>query len=244
MVNNELSGPVVLTQLARTIFKRYPNPYYTYRFVLHPETIGSIAYLSRYKQHLKDHVFLGINLSCVGDDRAYSVVQTPWENTFADKVFRAAFLGVPNPHFYGYQDRGSDERNYCWPGVDLPMVCFSRSKFHQYPEYHTSADDLTITSEKTLLQSHDLLANIIHILELGRFLTPTSMGEPFLSRLNLYPELSQPNRGSLTSNILNILSHSSLDHDLFDICISRRIPLPDAITAVETILSHNRCCTS
>ena len=92
MANNELSGPVVLNGLLSYIKSKYPNNKYTYRFILQPETIGSIAYLSKYLNHLKNNLICGFSLSCVGDDRAYSYVKTPFENTLADKAMSAALF--------------------------------------------------------------------------------------------------------------------------------------------------------
>ena len=77
MANNELSGPVVLNGLIKYIKKVYKKTNFSYRFVLLPETIGSIAYLSKYKNLLKKNVIMGYNLSCLGDDRAYSLIKGP-----------------------------------------------------------------------------------------------------------------------------------------------------------------------
>ena len=84
MANNELSGPTLLNAIMLYIKKNYPKSLFTYRFVLHPETIGSIAYLSKFKSELKKNVICGFNLTCVGDERAYSYVSSPYGNTLAD----------------------------------------------------------------------------------------------------------------------------------------------------------------
>ena len=81
MANNELSGPTLLNAIMLYIKKNYPKSLFTYRFVLHPETIGSIAYLSKFKSELKKNVICGFNLTCVGDERAYSYVSSPYGNT-------------------------------------------------------------------------------------------------------------------------------------------------------------------
>ena len=136
MANNELSGPVLLNALLLYIKKNYKRSNYTYRFVLLPETIGSIAYISKKIKLLKKRVISGYVLTCVGDERSYSIVHTPDENTIADFSLNAALNGFKNVHKYTFLDRGSDERQYCSPGVDLPVCSFSKSK--TYPEYHTS----------------------------------------------------------------------------------------------------------
>ena len=134
MANNELSGPVVTSQLLDYIKNNYPTPNFSYRFVFLPETIGSISYLSRYEDELLSNVISGFNVTCVGDDRSYSHVKSPYGNTLADKALEAGLSGLKNRKSYSFLERGSDERQYCSPGINLPLCTFCRSKFGEYTE--------------------------------------------------------------------------------------------------------------
>ena len=133
MANNELSGPVLLSHILDYI-KSIPNRRYTYRFVMLPETIGSISYLSSKRDLLKENVICGYNLTCVGDERAYSHVESRLGNNLADNALRSALIGFKSAFYYSFLERGSDERQYCSPGIDLPICTFCRSKFGRYPE--------------------------------------------------------------------------------------------------------------
>ena len=161
MANNELSGPVVLNGIMNFIKKNYKKNHYSYRFVLLPETIGSIAYLSKFYKQLKKNVICGYNLSCVGDERAYSYLSSKEGNNLADLSLQSALINLKNVKYYSFLKRGSDERQYCSPGIDLPICTFSKSKFGEYPEYHTSDDNLNIVSEKGLKESLEVFKNII-----------------------------------------------------------------------------------
>ena len=150
MANNELSGPVLTTFLVKWIMSKPRR--YTYRIIFIPETIGSIMYLSKNLDHLKRNVISGFNITCVGDDGPYSYLPTRNGSTYADKVALNT-LSFDHPDFveYTYLDRGSDERQYNSPGVDLPVCTIMRSKYGTYPEYHTSLDNLDFVSAEGLM---------------------------------------------------------------------------------------------
>lgn len=208
MANNELSGPVLAAELAAHIEKS--EPFYTYRFLFLPETIGSLAYLSSHLQHLKKSVLAGFVLTCVGDDREVSFLPSRKGGTVADKVALKALssLGIQYRP-YTWLDRGSDERQYCAPGIDLPVCSVMRSKYGTYPEYHTNLDTLGgVVTEKGLQGSFDIYAKIVELLESSRYPRATVLGEPQLGRRNLYPTLSIKGDYTIPRRITNVLSYS------------------------------------
>ncbi|MDO9182273.1 MAG: DUF4910 domain-containing protein, partial [Bacteriovorax sp.] len=138
MANNELSGPVVAAAITNWL-KSLANRRYTYRIVFIPETIGSLVYLEKHYKHLKGVVDAGFVLTCIGDDNAYSMLESRFGNTIADQVSKHVLKYQSSDfHTYSFLERGSDERQYCAPGIDLPVCNLMRTKYGKYSEYHTS----------------------------------------------------------------------------------------------------------
>jgi aminopeptidase-like protein len=218
MANNELSGPVLSAALIQYISKAYSNPKYTYRFAFVPETIGAIAYLSKNINKLQKNIICGFNLSCVGDDRAYSHIMSREENTLADNALSSALIGLENVVTYSFLDRGSDERQYCAPGVDLPLCGFCRTKYEKYPEYHTSADNFNVVNANGLDGSLDVMTSIIDALEVGLYPEAKFKCEPQLGKRNLMPLVSQKNDGNSDWRTrMDFLAYADGRNSLFDI---------------------------
>ena len=195
MANNELSGPAVLTKIADYV-KNIKNKKFSYRFVILPETIGSICYISKFLKILKRNVICGFNLSCVGDDNSYSHIFSKENNTLADQALGSALINKKNVKNYSFLKRGSDERQYCSPLVDLPFCGFSRSKYFEFKEYHTDKDNLSYISKKGLDNSFDVMKTIIDAFE-NCFLPKTKIVcEPMLGKRNLYPNISVTGKGN------------------------------------------------
>ena len=128
MVNNELSGPVILNKLMKYIKEKYKKTNYSYRFTLLPETIGSISYLSRYKNILKKNVIAGFNLTCLGDNREYTHLSSRKGNTLADRALQSSLFGLHNVNSYPYLNREAMRGNIVLQELICHYVLFLDQK--------------------------------------------------------------------------------------------------------------------
>ncbi|EAI9427122.1 DUF4910 domain-containing protein [Campylobacter coli] len=213
MANNELSGPVVAIFLAKWLLSLKKRRY-NYRFVIIPETIGSIVYLSKHLEYLKKHVKAGFVLSCLGDDHAYSLIHTPKENTLSDKVALHTLKNKENFKAFSFLDRGSDERQYNAPLVNLGIVGVCRTKYGDYDGYHNSKDDLNFISEKGLMGGLQSIQEMILNLEINAVYKNTIVCEPNLGKRGLYHTLSTVNDTPLACNFL---AYCDGENDIIDI---------------------------
>ncbi len=187
LANNELSGPVIVAHLAR-LASSLEQPRHTYRFLFGPETIGAIAYLARFGERLSERLVAGYVVTCAGDPAAFTYKRSRQGDSLADRAAEhvLAHRGE-DAKAIDFFPLGSDERQYCSPGFDLPVGSLMRSMYG-YPEYHTSLDDLDLITPEALAGSLAAYAGIIEALEATEVLRSTAPhGEPQLGRRGLYP---------------------------------------------------------
>ena len=239
MANNELSGLVVMMALIKFIKKQHKNSYYSYKFLFLPETIGSIAYLSKYYKQLRQNVIAGYQLSCVGDERSFSHISSRLGSTLADQSVISAIKDKKNYKSYDFLSRGSDERQFCSPGIDLPFCGFSKTKYGEFPEYHTSKDDFNLVTQKGLLESYEVFQSIINSFERGIYTIVKSLGEPFMSKYNLYPTISKKDQYKNIENIMNVLAYSDGLNNIFQISLKCNISLNEINSIISTLKENN-----
>ena len=238
MANNELSGPTVTTYLAKWI-QSQPREY-TYRIIFIPETIGSICYLSKNLDAMKKNIIAGYNISCVGDDNAYSYLPSRDGQTIADEVAMYV-LNQVHPDFvqYSYLDRGSDERQYCSPGIDLPIASVMRTKYGAYKEYHTSLDDLDYVSAEGLFGAYDILSRCIEHIEDYRIYKTTILCEPQMGRRNLRSTLgAQTDMPANTMLMSHILVYSDGKCDVLSMANKFGVSLTDLLEIVDILVKE------
>lgn len=233
MANNECSGPSVAVTLADTV-KRMKREgklgRYTYRFIFIPETIGAIMYLSRHLDYLKENMLAGFNLTCVGDDRTYSFVHTRYGDTLADKLLdNVLSFHYPDYKAYSFLERGSDERQYNAPGVDLPVCTFSRSLFRNYPEYHTSADNMGLISPAGLQGAFDVIKKCFVALEHNAKYKIDCLCEPQLGKRGLHPTISQKGTYDAVLSLKDFIAYADGRNDLIDISNIIHVPVDELI---------------
>ena len=216
MANNELSGSIVSLSLIDYFKKKKINK--SLRFIFIPETIGSIVFINKNFLNLKKNFIGGYNLSCIGDERNYSCILSKYENTQVDYSLLQAFKKLRIKFKkYSFLKRGSDERQFNHPGVDFPMATICRSKFFEYPEYHTSLDDFNLVTEKGINGGFKVAKEAIKILMNKIIPKSLTICEPRLGKRGLYKDLSiksNYNYGNITKNLLNFLQYSDGKNDL------------------------------
>lgn len=242
MANNECSGPALMAELINYVANMI-NRKYTYRFIMIPETIGSITYLSQenHLSYLQKNMLAGFNLSCVGDDRDYSIVESRYGNTIADKILNNVLYYHTNDKYskYSFLQRGSDERQYGAPGVDLPVVGYCRSKYGEFPEYHTSADNMSLISPSGFQGSYDVMVKVIEGLENNAKYRIKILCEPQLGKRGLYPTLSKKNSTYVVRDMLNFIAYADGKNDLVDISNIINVPIEELISIMKKLKDNN-----
>jgi aminopeptidase-like protein len=238
MANNELSGPLVTTAVYKELLSR-KNLRYSYRFLYVPETIGTILFLSRKGEHLKKNLAAGYVVTCVGNKSEFTYKRSRQGNTLADRAAVHALATSGSPHsLIDWNPDGSDERQYCSPGFDLPVGSLMRIPYMKYPEYHTSLDNRSLLSEESLQESVSMYLRIIDTLEANDvFINQQPHCEPQLSKRGLYPTLGGAQSSSeIVQKLMYLLAYSDGQYDLIDIANKLKLPAASFRPQIEQLL--------
>ena len=225
LCNDNLSGVAVATFLARILASTSHR--YTYRLVFVPGTIGPIAWLSR-NQDAAQRLKHGLVLACVGDRGSINYKRSRRLTADIDRAVEHVLRTKGAPfEIRDFSPYGYDERQYCSPGFNLPVGSFRRTPHGEYPEYHTSADNLEFVSAAHLADSLVTLLEVIDLIESNlRFTNLSPMGEPQLGRRGLIPSIggkaAKPDQLALLwvlnlcdggNSVLDIAERSELSFD-------------------------------
>jgi aminopeptidase-like protein len=227
--NDNLSGIAVAAWLAKAL--RTINTRYSFRFLFLPCTIGPIVWLNRHMEHIS-RIKHGLVLACLGDPGTMTYIQSRRGNADIDH----AVAHVLKHSGEAYETRpftpyGYDQRQYCSPGFNLPMGCLMRTPNGEYPQYHTSADNLALVQPQALADSFTKILSILGVVEDDRrYLAQVQYGEPQLGRRGLYHKAKE-------FGLFWLLNFSDGEHSVLDIAEKSGLPFHTLAMGVNMLKS-------
>ena len=236
MANDNLSGPVLITELAKNLAQE--EHYYSYRFLFIPETIGAITWLSLNEDRVKN-IKGGIVATCIGDSGMTQYKRSRQSDTMMDNVVQKVLEDTDIKHnIRAFAPLGSDERQYCSPGINLPVGCLTRTPYGEFDEYHTSADNLDFIDNDAMEESYDILQEIVYYLEYNRkYINNNLKCEPNLGNRGLYDLIGAGNRNESIALYKWILNYSDGHHSLIDISNKCNIDFHTILQAAKDLES-------
>jgi aminopeptidase-like protein len=238
MANHELGGPILIAFLYEMLSK-IKNRRFTYRFLICPETIGSLSYLSIRGEHLKKKLDAGYVITCVGDSGALTYKASRNGEALSDRAAKIALREVDNYSVVPFTPFGSDERQFCSPGFNLPIGSLMRTMYGKFPEYHNSLDDKSFIKFSAIIDTLSYYKKIVDIIEGNCFLiSKYPFGEPQLGKRGLYDDVSglREKKGDIEA-LMWVLNLSDGKHDLIDIAVKSGKPI-DLVMEVANKAEH------
>lgn len=239
LCNDNLSGIVISTHLARLISNSKPK--YSYRFLFIPGTIGSITWLKMNEKKVKK-IKYGLVITLLGDDSDFTYKKSRKGNTAIDRAVELYLKTNNKPSaLIDFVPYGYDERQYCSPGFDLPVGCFTRKPYGEFPEYHTSADNLEFVKPDRLSESLQAVAGILDILENNNtYINLNPKCEPQLGKYGLYDKLGGTNESKISQlALLWVLNYSDSFNSLLDIALKSKIKFGIIKIAADALCECN-----
>ena len=189
---------------------------------------------------MKQNIKAGFVLTCIGDERNYSYLESRSGKTLSDKAAKLALQRIDKKYKkYGWNQRGSDERQYCAPGVDLPICSIMRTKYNEYPEYHTSLDNFDVVTEKGLQGGIHAVKETLKLIENNIKPKSRITCEPQLGKRGMYPTISDKSNYCSVQDILNIISYCDGDNDLIDIASKCEMDYVKVIEYINKLIQED-----
>jgi aminopeptidase-like protein len=235
LANDNLSGMVVATALADRLAMARRR--LSYRFLFVPGTIGPITWLAHNEERL-GHVRAGLVLTLLGGPGRFVYKRSRRGDTPADRA--AAYVLGDGGELRDFEPIGYDERQYCSPGFDLPVGRLTRTPHGEFPEYHTSADDLSLLGSEQLEEALDTVEAIVNVLDRdATYVNLSPKGEPQLGRRGLFASLGGATDGREREHaLLWVLSLSDGRHSLLDVAERSGLPFAAVRSAADALLEH------
>jgi aminopeptidase-like protein len=238
MCNDNLSGMGVTTYLAKHLGQKTSR--YSYRFLFIPGTIGSITWLSLNEDKVKS-IKHGLVLACMGDPGKMHYKRTRHGEAEVDRAVNhvlnhsGAEYKIMNFSPYGY-----DERQYASPGFNLAVGNLSRTPYGQFPEYHTSADNLDFVKAESLADSYSKCIDVIDVIDNNRkYINTNPRGEPQLGKRGLYSMMGgRKDASNYEMSLLWVLNLSDGQHSLLDIAERSDLPFSVIYNAAKNLLDY------
>jgi len=214
--NDNFSGIIVNSLISNYLKSKKTT--YSYRLMFIPETIGSIYYIKKNLYKLKNNLLAGYVLTCLGRGRKLNII-SKYNDNFSLKLLKSFLKGSNQTYtIRNWKDRGSDERQFSSPNVDLPFSLITKKKFMDYKEYHTSLDNLNYIRNNDLLHSFRIFKNFINYIEKQELYLSNNKCEPFLSKYDLYSKISSSySKNKEQDNYLNVIDYCDGKNTLNDI---------------------------
>lgn len=235
LANDNLAGIAVATFLARALSER--TPWYTYRFLFAPGTIGAITWLARNKERV-ERVKHGLVLACAGDPGRLTYKQSRRGDAEIDRVLHHVLAASGRPHrITEFTPYGYDERQFCSPGFDLGVGSLTRTPYAGYPEYHTSADNLDFVSPQAMADTLAVCREAFAVLDRNRrYVNLSPYGEPQLGRRGLYDSLGgRSDAKQAQMAMLWVLNLSDGEHTLLDVAERSGLPFDTVAVAADAL---------
>lgn len=239
MCNDNLSGVCLLAFVAKNLLNLKTK--YSYRFLFMPETIGAITWLSLNENKLSN-IQCGLIATCLGDSGPSTYKKTKAGNALIDKAVEKVLFDCGQPfEVVDFSPIGSDERQFSSPGFNIPVGNLTRTPYCEFPEYHTSADNLDFVDPDSLQNTYEKYMKTIFVCEKNdTYLNLNPKGEPQLGRRGLCRTLGGlPRNDSIQSAIVWVLNLSDGTHSLLDIAIRSKLRFEDVLQAAYSLMNAN-----